>query len=186
MQSFAEARAYGPFALRVGVRLNERGKEVGPSIGGRLQLFSQQRHGVNGGVALFYKAEGFDEPEGEIETVLSLSRRFGAWLLLGNLAYGQDPEGNERDGELALASLWQTADWVNLGLDARARLDLGSKRSKLLASREPTFDLDVGPVATCALGPLALNAHGGFAINGTIDQSARPGVVAMAGLGTAF
>jgi hypothetical protein len=99
---------------------------------------------------------------------------------------GQDPEGNERDGELGLASLWRAADWLNLGLDARGRLDLGSHREKLLASHEPTFDLDVGPVVTCALGPIALNAHGGFAVNRGIDQSPRAGVVALAGLGTAF
>jgi hypothetical protein len=186
MQSQAEAHAYGPLALRVGVRLNERGKEVGPSIGARLQLLSQERHGLNAGVALVYKAEGFDEPEGEIEGVLSFSRRLDRWLLLAGLAYGQDPEGRERDGELALATLWQADAWLNLGLDARARLDLGSKRARLLASLEPTFDLDAGPVATFALGPIAFSVHGGIALSRSIDQASRAGVVALAGLGTAF
>jgi hypothetical protein len=186
MQSFAEARVYGPFALRVGARLNEGGKEVGPSIGARLQLLSQAKHGVSFGAALFYKAEGFDEPEGEIESVLSISRRWNDWLFVGGIAYGQDPEGNERDGELSLAALLQLQEAVQLGLDGRARVDLGSQRARTLSSGEPTFDLDAGPLLTWALGPIALSAHAGAAVIGFADSPARGGVVALAGLGTAF
>ena len=51
MHSFAEARLYGPFALRAGVSLNEHGQEVGPSFGARAQLLTQDRYGVNGGIA---------------------------------------------------------------------------------------------------------------------------------------
>jgi hypothetical protein len=186
MQSFAEARVYGPLALRVGARLNEGGKEVGPSIGARFQLLSQAKQGLNFGAALFYKAEGFDEPEGEIETLLSISRRWNDWLFVGGIAYGQDPEGNERDGELALATLLQLQDAFQLGLDARARVDLGSPRARTLSSGEPQFDLDAGPIMTWALGPIALSAHAGVAVIAFADAPARAGVVALAGLGTAF
>lgn len=186
LHSFAEARVYGPLALRVGVRLNEGGKEVGPSIGGRAQLLRQDRHAVNAAVAIFYKAEGFDEPEGEIETALSVGHRWSQFLLLGNVLYGQDPEGNERDGEVSLAGLFQISNQVNVGIDARGRFDLGSKREKLLATREPTFDLDAGPVLHWALGPVALNAHAGAALVRLIDEPTQAGVVALAGLGTAF
>lgn len=186
MRSLAEARLYGPLALRAGVSLNEHGQELGPSIGARVQLLTQDRYGVNGGIALFYKAEGFDEPEGEVEIVLSLSRRYDRWLLVGGLSYGQDPEGNERDGEVALATLYQLSSELHLGLDSRARIDLGSRRAKLLASREPTFDLDAGPVATWLLGPIALSGHAGLAAIRLMNEPAHVGMVAMAGMGTAF
>jgi hypothetical protein len=186
MRSFAEARAYGPFALQVGVRLNELGKEVGPSLGVRAQLLAQDRHGVNGGVALFYKAEGFDEPEGEVELVLSLSRRYQRWLFVGSVAYGQDPEGHERDAEVALATLYQLTDQLHWGLDSRARFDLGSQRAKLQASREPRFDLDAGPVVMWLLGPVALSAHAGAAVIRFDGEPTQAGLLALAGLGTAF
>jgi hypothetical protein len=53
---------------------------------------------------LFYKTEGFTEPEGELEALLSFEHAFGAVRAGANVAYGQDPEGNERDGELALVA----------------------------------------------------------------------------------
>jgi hypothetical protein len=186
MQSFAEARVMGPVALRVGAALRDGEDELAPSIGVRAQLLSQERHGVVGAVALFYKAEGFTEGEGELETVLSFGTRVGRTLLIGNLAYGQDPEGNERDGELRAAALVQLPPGLQLGFDARGRFDLGSEPSKLRASNEPTYDVDAGPVASLALGPVALAAHVGVSVIRRLDQQAEGGVVALAGLGTAF
>jgi hypothetical protein len=151
-----------------------------------VQLLSQERQGVVGAVALFYKAEGFTEAEGEIETVLSLGTRVGRTLILGNVAYGQDPEGHERDGELRAATLVRFPSGLQLGLDARARFDLGSEEAKLRAAREPKFDLDAGPVAILALGPVALAAHAGVSVIRRVDERAEGGVVALAGAGTAF
>lgn len=185
-ESFAEARVIGPIAVRVGAALRDDGEELGPAIGARAQLLSQERHGVMGAVALFYKAEGFTEGEGEIETVLSLGTRVGRTLLLGNLAYGQDPEGRERDGELRAATLVRISRSFQLGLDARGRFDLGSEDSKLRASREPTYDVDAGPVAILALGPVALSGHVGLSVIRRLDERAEGGVVALAGVGTAF
>ena len=62
MTSFAEARIYGPLALRAGATLNDGGEELGPFIGGRVQLLTEAGQGVAGAAALLYKAEGFDEP----------------------------------------------------------------------------------------------------------------------------
>ena len=115
-----------------------------------------------------------------------LSRRFGRWLFVGGLAYGQDPEGNERDGEVALASLYQLTGELQWGLDSRVRFDLGSRRAKLQASREPTFDLDAGPVVMWLLGPVALSGHAGAAVIRLVGEPAHAGLVALAGLGTAF
>lgn len=184
--SFAELRLYGPFALRLGAGLNESGKEVAPSIGARAQLLRQERHGLNGAVSLFYKAEGFTEPEGEIESVLSFGRRESNLLWIANLVYGQDPEGHERDGEIALAALLRLSNLVHLGLDTRGRFDLGSERRKLVAEGLPDYQIDAGPVLNLALGPVAATARAGASIFRRPEQDPRLGVVAVAGLGTAF
>jgi hypothetical protein len=186
LQSFVEARVIGPLALRVGAELRDNGEELAPSIGARWQLLSQGRHGVMGAIAVFYKAEGFTEAEGELETVLSLGTRVGRTLLIGNLAYGQDPEGHERDGELRAAALYGLSDSLQLGLDARGRFDLGSERAKLRAANEPSYDLGVGPVLTVALGPVALGAHAGLSVLRYVDEKAQAGAIALGGLGTAF
>ena len=99
-------RVWGPFAIRGGAEYSNVRKEARPTIGGRVQLLRQERHGVDGSLSVFYRPEGFTEPEGEIETFVSLGRRFDRISVLGNLVYGQDPEGNERDGELRFASLY--------------------------------------------------------------------------------
>jgi hypothetical protein len=184
--SFAELRVYGPFALRLGAGMNDSGKEVAPSIGARAQLLTQEKHGLAGAVSLFYKAEGFTEPEGEIESVLSFGRRESSLLWLGNLIYGQDPEGHERDGEIALAALLRLSRFVHLGLDTRGRFDLGSERSKLVAEGLPKYQIDAGPVLNLALGPVAVTARAGASVFRRSQEDATLGVVAIAGLGTAF
>ena len=86
-------------------RVLERPQGGPPHDGGRVQLLRQNRHGVDGSVSVFYRPEGFTEPEGEIESFVSLGRRGERVSVFGNLVYGQDPEGNERDGEVRFASL---------------------------------------------------------------------------------
>lgn len=182
--SFAEARVYGPLGARVAVTSNQGGEELRPSVAGRAQFLDQQRHGVTAAVALAFKAEGFTEPEGEIETTLSVGRRVGRTLLVGNLIYGQDPEGRERDAEVSAAALVRLSTWAHLGVDGRARFDLSPERS--VPSKEPRYAVDVGPVLSMALGPLALSAHAGLSSLARGDDDPRFGVVALAGVGTAF
>src|SRR6185369_15996622 len=89
----AEVRIWGPFALRGGAEYSTDRRAARPTIGGRVQVLRQARHGVDGSLSVFYRPEGFTEPEGEIETFVSLGRRFNRLAVLGNLVYGQDPEG---------------------------------------------------------------------------------------------
>ncbi len=70
---------------------------------------------MDGAVAVLYKAEGFNEPEGEIELVLSAGKRLGRTMLLANLAYGQDPEARERDGEVRAAALVRVGQRAAVG-----------------------------------------------------------------------
>lgn len=186
MESHAEVRLWGPLALRGAAELGDTSRRVRPSLGARLQVLSQARHGVDGAVSVTYRAEGFTEGEGEIETLVAMARRVGAATLLANLAYGQDPEGRERDGEVRAAALARVSRRLFLGLDGRWRFDLGSDVAKLRANNEPTTDLDLGPVATLVLGPVALTAETGASLVRRIDGNTKLGLVAIGGIGTSF
>jgi hypothetical protein len=91
-----EVRLWGPISLRGGAVYTNGNQTLRPSFGARAQALHEDRHGVAGAIGVFYKPEGLTEPEGEIETVLSIGRHAGRTYFLGNLLYGQDPEGNER------------------------------------------------------------------------------------------
>lgn len=184
LRSFAQATVYGPLALRLGAASSNAGR-VAPLVAGRVQLLKQPAHGVDFAGSLFYKAEGFTELEGEIEGVLSVARRFDAWLLLATLAYGQDPEGRERDAELTLGCLLQLSRMAQLGLDARGRFGLGEEEEAERAA-EPESDLQAGPVLNLALGPVVVSAQGGVSAVRREDETTRVGLIAAAGLGSAF
>jgi len=186
MQSFVEVRLWGRLALRGAAERGDSSDRLRPAVAARLQLLTQQRHAVDGAVSVSYRAEGLTEPEGEIETVVSLGRRVGRTSLIANLAYGQDPEGRERDGEVRAAALARLSDRFYAGIDGRWRFDLGSHPAKLRASKEATFDLDAGPVAMATLGPLALAVHGGASVVRLAGRDASVGLVALAGVGTSF
>jgi len=185
LRSFAQATVYGPLALRLGVASSSAGR-LAPSAGARVQLLNQRDYGFSLAASIFYKAEGFTELEGEIESVLSAARRFDDWLLLTSIAYGQDPEGHERDAELTLACMLQLSRFAHVGLEARGRLDLGSRRDTLRAAAEPVSDFQAGPVLSLALGPLAVSAQAGVSGLRDVDQTSRVGFIAGGGLGSAF
>jgi hypothetical protein len=179
----AEVRVWGPFAIRGGAEYSNVRKEARPTIGGRVQLLHQERHGVDGSLSVFYRPEGFTEPEGEIETFVSLGRRFERISVLGNLVYGQDPEGNERDGELRFASLYAVGRW-SFGVDSRLRFAIGTQKSAM-AQTEPKFDLMAGPIATAAVGPVAFFAQAGPSVL-KVTGSTSAGVAALGGVGSVF
>jgi len=178
-----EVRLWGPIALRGGATYSKDTSQMRPHIGARAQLLRQDRHGLDGSLSVFYKAEGFTEGEGEIETLVALGRRFQALSVAANFVYGQDPEGNERDGELR-ATVFRDQGGASFGLDARARFALGAQHGKN-ATREPTLDVVGGPVGTVTLGPVALFAEAGPSVF-SLGGSTRAGVAAFGGIGSAF
>jgi hypothetical protein len=155
-----------------------------PNVGLRVQLLRQETHGLDGSAGVFYKAEGFTEPEGEIEAVLSAGARFGALSVAGNLAYGQDPEGNERDGE-ARAAIFRRWRLFTVGLDARGRFALADPRSTA-AQREPRVDLAALPFASVVAGPVALFAQAGVSALQLANADLTVGMTALGGVGAAF
>jgi hypothetical protein len=178
-----EVRLWGPIAIRGGVEYSPIRNQPRPTIGGRVQLLRQERHGVDGAVSVFYRPEGFTEPEGEIETYASIGRRFDRVTLLGNLVYGQDPEGNERDGEVRVGSLY-SAGRFTLGLDGRFRFALGTQRGTMAAA-EPKVDLLAGPVAMATVGPFLLFAEAGPSLL-KVTGATSVGVAGLGGVGAVF
>jgi hypothetical protein len=185
-EASAEVRLWGPIAIRGGAVYTGATATLRPSFGARARLLDERRQGVDAGVGIFYRPEGLTEAEGEIETLVAVGRHVGASYLLGNLLYGQDPEGNERDGEIRLAALHPVGSRLLVGFDGRLRFDLGSQQAKLAAHQEPRMDALVGPSATALLGPIALSVQGGGSAVQFPQQSKTYGLFAMCGMGTAF
>jgi hypothetical protein len=183
LEAIAEVRVWGPLAIRGGAVYTTSDGRLRPTFGARAQLLSMGRHGVDGSVGVFYKPEGLTQAEGEIETVVALGTRVGATYLLGNLAYGQDPEGNERDGEARLAVLHPLGARVLVGMDSRLRFDLGSDAAHLAGKGEPTMDALLGPTATWFVDRFALSLHGGLAAR-RVDASTAAGAFVLAGIGS--
>jgi hypothetical protein len=129
---------------------------------------------------LFYKTEGFTEPEGEIEALLSFERAFGAVHASANIAYGQDPEGNERDGELALVAHVEPRTGWFVGGTARYRDALGSTKEAVIR------DGFAGPTTTFTFGAFAISLNAGVAMAETQMTARKLGPATSLSLGAAF
>jgi hypothetical protein len=184
-EAATEVRVWGPMSLRAGAVYTNGNRTLRPSVGGRVQALREGRHGVDLAAGMFYRPEGLSEPEGEVESVVSAGKHLGSFYALGNLLYGQDPEGNERDGEVRLAVLRPTGARFLVGVDGRLRFDLGSNPATLAAHNEPTFDANVGPLFGARLGPIMLTAQGGAAALRR-QQATSYGAFAVLGVGTAL
>ena len=184
MDSAVDARVWGPIALRLGVTYSEATKRMRPSAGARAQLLQQRVQGVDASITSVFKTEGFDELEGEIETTFAIGRRFEHFYLLGNIAYGQDPEGNERDGELRTGLFYQRGHGV-VGLEVRARAAIGPQRVPN-AAVEPKFDAVGGPIAMYSVSSFAFFAEAGPAVVQLPGSDLRWGVASLGGVGSVF
>jgi hypothetical protein len=182
--SAAEVSIWGPLALRVGVTYSDDTRRMRPSVGGRLQLLRQAAHGIDSSLSSFFKTEGFNETEGEIETTVAIGRRFDRYYLLGNVSYGQDPDGRERDGELRLSVLRHTGRAV-LGMEARGRSAIGPQRGPNSAV-EPTLDTLGGPIAMVSVGSLVLFGEVGPSAVKFQGTSVHWGVASLGGVGSVF
>ena len=108
----------------------------------------------------------------EIEALVSLEKQFGSVRGLVNVAYGQDAEAKERDGEVAV-SVHTTVipNRLIAGVVGRYRDALGSNGDK---STGVLRDMFGGAAGTVAVGPLGLTAMFGFAGYQVAATSATP------------
>ena len=182
--SAAEVALWGPIAIRMGATYSDDTRRLRPSIGARVQLTHQQSFGVDTSLSGLYKAEGFDEAEGEIETTFAIGRRFERIYLFGNLSYGQDPEGNERDAEVR-AALLKSQSRVVWGFEGRGRSAIGAQHGTNSAL-EPRTDAVAGALAMVALGDFVLFAELGPSAVRMPAADWRLGVASIAGLCAVF
>ena len=187
LEGTTEVNVWGPIAIRAGAVYTESLGTLKPTFGAHVQLLEQRKHGFDGSVAVFYKPEGLTEGEGEIEAAFTVGRRFGRTGLYGNLVYGQDPDGAERDGEVRMAAMYSLRENVHAGFDTRFRFDLGSSNTaQRIAKLEADYDLVAGPAASYSVGPFALVAQGGASAFKLTNQSLRMGGIGLAGIGAVF
>ena len=114
-----------------------------PSIGAAYQLLDPRRYAIGARLGVAYKPEGFTEPEGEVESVLVLSRAIGDDTVRAMVAYGRDPEGSESDVECAGSYLHRVTERTLVGATARYRRGLALKAG----SAEPAWDVLGGAIA---------------------------------------
>jgi hypothetical protein len=175
-----EVGIFGPF--RLVLQVANVFDTARPGIGAAVQWLDEQKHGVSSSAYLSYKAEGFTEPEGEIEAVLSFGKHLGPLRGTLNLAYGQDADAKERDGEAAAALHIEPIRGLFTGVVGRYRDALGSGGDKGIIR-----DVIAGASATYTLGKIGVTVTGG--ISGVKEDTApsmKTGPVGVFSLGAVF
>ena len=158
-----EAQLVGP--VRLVVHVEDAFRDTArPGIGVGVQLLDERRHGAAATAYLHYKTEGFSEPEGELEAVIALGKQLGRLHAVVDVAYGQDPEGAERDGELAIAAQVEARPGLFTGAAVRYRDALGTTKEAIAR------DGFGGATSTLAVGSLAVTAMVGVAM---VESSVR-------------
>ena len=157
---------------------------VRPSVIARAQILQQRRQGIDASVAFAYRQDRFVGEEGFFQGAVSLGRSGGAGLLLANLAYGSDGEGDDHQAELRLVALARLGRRFHLGLDGDLQRSIDSTDPRRVEHGTPSLEYAVGPAATYAVGPIALVVEAGI----TGEQLVRfqNGLRALGGLGAVF
>jgi hypothetical protein len=177
-----EVQVFGP--VRLVLRVDNVFDKARPGIGAAVQWLDERKHGVSSSAYFSYKAEGFTEGEGELEGLVSFGKQLGPVHSTLNLAYGQDPEGKERDGELALALHVEPVRGLFTGVVGRYRDALGSNGDK---STGILRDALGGLSATYVIGRFGVTGTAGVAgIKTTTSGSMETGAEGALSVGTVF
>ena len=183
-----DVRLFGPLDLRLGLtylsNVDVGQNQFEPVIGLRLRILQQAQHGIDLATALFYRRDRYTSDEGMIQLNVAAARRFDRLGLFANLAYGQDPEGDDRDGDAALAVLYEVALPLQVGVEGHVRFDIASDDPRREMRRQGPLDLQAGPVVHYALGPAILVAEAG--VSAYRFENTRAGVYAIGGVGGVY
>jgi hypothetical protein len=155
-----------------------------PQIGLRAQLLDQSRHGVDGAVSVMYRQDQFTMEGGFYQGAIALERQQGRLLVVANVLYGQDGEGDDRYGEGRLAPMIEVHSGLRVGLDARYRHDLWSDDPRGASRDRPVSELVAAPTASYTHGSWIVMAEAGF--SSVSSPATQNGVIALAGLGSCF
>jgi hypothetical protein len=183
---FGEVQVWGPFRLvgRVdNVFASDSGK-ARPGIGAAAQFLDERKHGVAASAYVSYKAEGFTEGEGEIESLVAFGKQLGPVHGTLNLAYGQDPDNVERDGEIALGLHVEPMHGLFTGVVGRFRDALGSNGDKGTGILRDALG---AATATYVIGRFGLTASAGIAgVKTTTSNGMDGGAEAAFSVGAVF
>lgn len=167
--------------LHLVLRVDNVASHGRPGVGAAYQFLTEAKNGVSSTAYLVYKTEGFTEVEGEIEGLVAFGKTFGAVRSVLNIAYGQDADGKERDGELALHVDLPVTTRVLVGATGTYRDALGSGGD--LGVLRDAFG---GFTGTVVAGPVAVTAMAGLAglqTMGTSGMTSGPAVYLAVGTG---
>jgi hypothetical protein len=182
-----EARLVGRLVLMAGAGYTAQmpgSTGVRPQVGLRLQVLDQARHGVDGGVAVMYRQDQFTTEGGFLQAAFAFQRQEGRLLLVMNLLYGQDGEGDDRQGEARLAAMVAARHGLLVGLDARYRHDLWSDDPRGASLDRPVSELVAGPTASFTYGSWIVMAETG--VSSVHVPATQTGLIALAGFGSWF
>ena len=169
-----EASLLRRMSVFVGVSYGDVQAKARPSIGVAYQLIDPRTSRNGARISVAYKPEGFDEPEGELESVLVLSRRFDGRVLRALVAYGRDPEGRESDAELGASYVQRATSRWFFGASVRGRYGIAVRPG------EPAWDLVAGGMAGFDLGRSRIEVLGGS--DTLAAPTARTGPLALIGI----
>jgi len=185
-----EVHVWGParLVLRVDNVFAANGGKARPGIGAAVQLLDERKSGVASSLYVSYKAEGFTEAEGEIESLVSFGKQLGPVHGTLNLAYGQDPDNVERDGEIALGLHVEPMHGLFTGVVGRFRDALGSNGDKGTGILRDGIG---AATATYVIGRVGVTASAWIAavkvLNPTTQAtSTQTGALAAFSVGTVF
>lgn len=172
----AEARIWRGFSLRASAELGGLNENGRPAIGGAYQFLDPRLDPIGLRVSVTYKPEGFTEGEGEIEDVAVFTRLIGEDSLRGFLAWGNDPEFAEEDGEIGGSYLHAFRTDLVAGVSARYRRGFGTHKAS-----EPNWDTTAGVVAAYTFHPVRFEV---FVGDETINRDGtHSGLLGLFGLG---
>lgn len=176
-----EVQVFGP--VRLVLRVDNVFDKARPGIGAAVQWLDERKHGVSSSAYFSYKAEGFTQAEGELEGLVSFGKHLGPVHGTLNLAYGQDPEGRERDGEAALGLHIEPMHGLFTGVVGRFRDALGSNGDK---STGVLRDALGGLTATYVIGRFGVTGTAGIAGIKTVTSGSQTGAEAALSVGAVF
>ncbi len=180
-----EGALFNRVTLRVGVEYLPASATWSPTVGFRAGLLRQERFGVDLGFSAVYKQRGYTQSSGEFEFALMIDHRWRKFGVFGNVVFGTGIDPRERDGELRAAFLYFAHPRVNVGVDARARFDLGDDTpGREEDALKSNIDFMAGPIVSVAVSHFVLLAQAG--VHTLVADDTAAGFFATGGVGASF
>lgn len=154
--------------------------QSGPSARVRVQILEQEGQAIDLAVGARWKAVGFFQEAGELETLIALGRSFGQLDVVLNLVWGFELDGPGMDAELKALIAWRFDDAWRLGVDVRVQAEVHNETGWTSPGNLGT-NLIAGPeVSWMVLPKLQLQALVGVAKPQGITTAGFAGLLSVA------